>query len=367
MAWPVTDAQRAALLGSHEMSTSVTVFRGGQNLGNLDSHQISIGVNATFSTQGGRDGYLIVDRNIIDEGLLNPLSDQVIISTGVRGWFQVPIFTGRVDAREANEEGRVECVLLSRGAEAIRAAFESPWAAGPAGTQARAEMAKILLSIDPTWAVNSSNAGTGTIGVGLVWEEDPGQALDQLAQGASLIWQPDRTGGFTIFTNPYSIGPSLGANPVVIFRDGEEGALIAVRDTESRDGIYNSVTVVTERSNNTAPVRVTVRDTNLSSPTRWGGLFGKQNLVVKNQVPLTPPETLDLASRLLRQSLALQRSFVIAVPHMPILDPGDVFATWYRDEVVALVAESITYSFEAGQETLIAARELREIEATEII
>lgn len=362
MAFPVTDAQKFALLGSHEMSTSVTVVRGGVSLGSLDEHQVSIGVHATLSTQGGRDGFLIVDRNIIDAGLLNPLSDQVIISTGVKNWFQVPIFTGRVDTRNTDEEGRVECVLLSRGAEAIRAAFEVPWAAGPAGTQARVEMRDIILSIDPSWGVDLSNANTGTIGTGLVWEEDPGQALDQLAQGASLIWQPDRSGGFVIYTNPYAIGSSLGADPVVVFRDGEEGALVTVNETESRDGIFNSVTVVTERANNTAPVRVTVRDTGLLSPTRWGGLFGKQNLVIKNQVPLTAPETLDLAVRLLRQSLALQRSFVITVPHMPILDPGDVFAVWYQNQVVALVAESIQYSGDAQESTMISARELREID-----
>jgi hypothetical protein len=150
-----------------------------------------------------------------------------------------------------------------------------------------------------------------------------------------------------------------------MFRDGENGALVTVDNAKSRDGIFNSVTVVTERANNTAPVRVTVRDMAALSPTRWGGLFGKQNLVVKNQVPLIAPETLALAGRLLRQSLALQRSFTVSVPHMPILDPGDVFTVWYRNEVVALVAESIRYSFNARQETTINARELRDIEVTE--
>jgi hypothetical protein len=242
------------------MSASVSVMRGNTLLGTLDTHQVSVGVSATLGTQGGRDGWLTVDKNIIDEGWLKPLSDQVMISTGIKGWFQVPIFTGRVDARDREDDGRVECALLSRGAEAIRASFEVPWAAGPAGTLARAEMTRILQSIDSTWGVDTSDAGAGTIGAGLVWEENPGQALDQLAQGASLLWQPDRVGGFVIYTNPYAIGPSLGANPVVMFRDGENGALITVQDTESRDGIFNSVTVVTERANNTEPVRVTVRD-----------------------------------------------------------------------------------------------------------
>jgi hypothetical protein len=52
---------------------------------------------------------------------------------------------------------------------------------------------------------------------------------------------------------------------------------------------------------------------------------------------------------------------------MPLLDPGDVFTTWYQDEVLALVTESVQYSFDASQETVIQARELRLIEITEVL
>src|SRR5688572_4363468 len=93
--WPHTLAQRNALMGSHPMDLRISVIRGTQYLGDIG---ISSGaVSATYSTQGGRDGSLVVDRNVIDGGLLNPLSDEVYIRTGIAGVIEVPIFTGRVD------------------------------------------------------------------------------------------------------------------------------------------------------------------------------------------------------------------------------------------------------------------------------
>lgn len=363
MAFPVTDAQKAALLGSHEMSARVVAFRGTQALGEIPASDVAI--SATLRTQGGRDGAMRVPQTVITSGFLNPLSDQVIVYVGIKDWFEVPIFTGRVDTLNEYSDGDVQVTLLSRGAEAIRAQFEVPWAAQN-GTQARVEIARILYDVDPTWGVDFMDADPAVIAPNLVWEFDRGQALDQIALGCSLIWQPNRTGGFRVFTNPYSIGPSLGSSPVVTIRDGVRGTTVTVNNASSRDVLYNSVTVVTERVDNTEPVRVTIKDVDPSSPTFWGGVFGKQNLVVKNQVPLDITQSQSLAARILRQSLALIRTFEITCPNMPILDPGDVFTLWYQNVVYSLVVESISYSYDAQQPTSISARELRSLGLVEM-
>lgn len=356
--FPVSALQLAALQKSHVMDLKVTVLRG--NAVVADSIEIVSGsVSATYATQGGRDGSLTVTRNVIDQGLLNPLSDQVYISTGIPGFVQVPIFTGRVDTHNKSADGSVEVPLISRGEEFIRAAFETPWAAID-GNQARAEIKRIIQSVNSGWSVDTDRARESTIGRGLVWEDDPGQALDDLARGASLIWQPNRTGGFEVFTNPYLIG-SAGAVATVTFKDGEGGTVVDVQDAKSRDGIFNSVTVVAEKYGNQAPIRVTVRDNNPASPTYWGGLFGKQNLVVKSQLPIDVGAAGQLALRILNQSLALQRTWTVTTPHMPLLDPGDIFALWYENEVTAQVVENIDYTVNAEDPTVITSRELRAI------
>lgn len=358
----VSPVQLAALMDSHQMDLKVSVLRAGVWVADIGI--VSGSVSATYSTQGGRDGVITVDRNYIDQGLLNPLSDEVYIRTGIPNFVEVPIFTGRVDAHNLDSSGEVEVQLLSRGAEAIRAAFEQPWAAVDGNTAAN-EIRRILTSINPSWAVDIGRANANVIGRGLVWEDDPGQALDQLARGASLIWQPDRSGGFEVFTNPYVAPTSAPAS--IVFRDGQGGTTVEVQEAKSREGIFNSVTVVAEKYGNQAPVRVTVRDNGVNSPTRWGGPFGKQNLIVKSQVPIDTNGCVDLAARILNQSLALQRTWTITMPHMPVLDPGDIFGLWYLNEVTVQVAENIEYSVSADDPTVITSRELMEISAEILI
>ena len=364
MVWSVPAAVRQAFMGSHSMTVRCSVLRGEQSLG--DVKIVGGSLSATYSTQGGRDGSITVPRTVIDQGLLNPLSDQVVLYTGIDGLVEVPVFTGRVDTPDDDGvSGLVEVQLLSRGAEAIRAAFETPWAAMD-NAQARDEIRRILLDVDPTWGVDISRANDNTIGRGLVWEDDRGQALDQLARGASLIWMPDRVGGFTVFTNPYVTGDAPDATDLIVFRDGAAGTTVNVRDAKSREGIYNSVTVVAEKYGNQAAIRITVRDVGAASPTRWGGPFGKQNLVLKSQIPIDLTQATALATRVLHQSLALQRTWTIDMPHFPLLDPGDVFALWYKNEVTAQVVESINYPLDATETTSITSRELR-IQELEIL
>ena len=354
----VTPAQEAALLGNHQMFLKVGVLRGTTYLGEIPIESGT--VSATYSTQGGRDASLTVARTVIDQGFLNPLSDQVYISSGIPGFVEVPIFTGRVDAHNDSAQGLVDVPLISRGTEAIRAGLETPWAAQD-GEQARNEIARLLKDVDVSWSVDVSRAQQTVVPRGLVWEDDRGQGLDQLARGASLIWQPDRTGGFVVYTNPFLSGTA--SSVPIMFRDGSNGTTVDVQDALSRDGIYNSVTVVAEKYGNQAPIRVTVRDNGPLSPTKWGGLFGKQNLILKSQLPIDINGATELALRVLKQSLALQRSWTITTPHMPLLDPGDVFGLWYKDEVTVQVAESIDYTVNAQDPTVITSRELRPISA----
>jgi hypothetical protein len=355
MAVILTDAQQEVLLGSHRMTSTATVIRGDENLGTIPV--IAGYVTATLSTRGGRDAFFTTTRSVLDRGLLNPLTDQVVLRTGVRDFLDITLFTGRVDTVSFEENGLVQVQLLSVGGEAIRDDFIVPWAASH--SSAAVEIAAILQAADPSWGVDITRASAVPLTGQQVWEYDRGQALDQIASGANLIWQPDRYGSFVVYDNPYLIGPSLATQSVITFVDGQDGALVQVNDSRTRQGVYNSITVVMERTNNTEPVRVTVQDTNILSATYFGGPFGRQNKVVKNP---TTEDPLALAGRLLRQSLALRRSWTIRVPHAPILDPGDVFVLWYRDEVTAQVVETTQYGLAAGDSNFITSRELVSLE-----
>lgn len=346
----LTAAQKQVLLGNHEMTTTATALRGDINLGEIE---VSSGtVTGNFGTRGGRDAAFASTTRFADR--LDPMTDRVILKTGVRDYFDITLFTGRVDAVAGDERGGLTAQLLSAGAEALRDDFPVPWAAFPPVTAAT-EITKILTDVNPSWGVDISRATPRPLEGQQIWESDRGQALDQIASGANLVWMPDRYGSFVVFDNPYSIGSILADTSVVTLTDGQEGCLVTVRDTKTRVGVYNSITVVLERTDNSEPLRFTARDENPLSVTRWGGPFGRQAKTIKNPATFEPAA---LAQRLLRQSLSLRRSWTIRAPHIPILDPGDIFVLWYHNEVTAQVVETTQYDLAATGESTITSREL---------
>jgi hypothetical protein len=354
--WQASEALRAALAAEHEMTTEVWCVRG------PTAEQIpviKVDVAATFGTQGGRSASLRVDYGVIADGWLDPLQDEVLIRVGVSGVGSIPLFQGRVNAVDDDDNGDVNVVLMSRGEEIIRAAFEAPFASQPRALTTQ-EMIRVVQSVNPAWPVRTAVDMDAEVPAA-AWEDDPGEALDSLAAGINAVWMPDRTGGFEVFTNPFTL--STAPQPAIILRDGENGILVHVRHTSSRENISNSVTVVVERTDGAAPIRVTVRDTDPGSPTRWGGPFGKQNEVIKTQLPLNRETATAIAERRLEQSLALARSWSLTLPPGigNLLDPGDMVAVWYRNEVTAQVVESVTYAPTAESTVVTATRVLRTV------
>lgn len=356
MVFAASDLLRQALDASHEMTLEVFVMRGAE----VTPVEVSdMSCTATLGTQGGRSATLSVDWTLIEQGLFDPLQDEVLIRTGVRGVGEIPLFVGRVGVVGDVEDGNVEIDLMSRADELKKAAFEAPFPSSP-GLSTTQQMRQIIQSINGAWTVHSTVVDDPPVPTA-VWEEDPGQALDDLAKGINALWSPDRGGGFTIVTNPYTLATE--PDPVAILRDGENGVIVQARHVRSRETINNSVTVVVERTDGLAPIRVTVRDTEPGSPTLWGGPFGKQNEVLKTQTTLNRADATTLARRRLSQSLALARSWSITMPPGigQILDPGDVVAVWRRNEVTAQVVESIRYAGHAQSTVVADTRQFRTI------
>ncbi|HET9866605.1 MAG TPA: hypothetical protein VFQ06_04885 [Nitrospira sp.] len=351
---PIPVADYELFAQNHAMSVRIEAFRYGESLGSIPFESGTI--TATLTSQVNRNGSFVVPRTVYDAGLLDPLTDHVIIYTGIEDMLEVPIFTGRVDARVLDESGRVNVSVVDYSAMLIRARFEQPWPA-IAGGRVLAEIERIIKDVDGSYAIQYHNAFDGINPVA-VWEEDRGQALDDLATSINCVWQSDRTGGFVVYPNPYIVAASV--TPVGVLRDGADGNITSWTETTSREHIANSVTVVVERTDNSPPIRVTARDTNVLSKTFWGGPFGKQNIIKKLSNPLTEELATLVAFRLLNQSLALARSWQITTPHFPLYDPGDVAAVVLDGEVTAQVIESITYPLRAIDQTTFSTRQLRQ-------
>lgn len=354
--WPHSEQFRRALLGSHDMQTQVDVFDA-DGLRATNVPIVTGTISANLLSDVCRSGSVTVAGRLVDGGLFDPARDLVRISTGIDGFPLVPIFTGRVQEVTEDYAGQAVVQVDDFGRDIVEAKFEQPWQASQ-GDAVSTEMRRIIKDVNDDFGLDSSLALPGVVASGLVWEESRGEALDSLAAAINCIWQTERTGSFVLYPNPYNLTepPSL----TITLSDGPSGTLTSLTRNTTRDKVYNSVTVLVERSDNTPPLRVTVRDTSPSSPFLWGGKFGKVNQVLRLQTPGGAGDAALVAQRVLNQSLALARSWRLTTPHFPLLDPGDVIAVTARGDTTVQVVESITYPLEAIAATSIATRELRQ-------
>ncbi len=353
MVYPASDAFIQALSHSHRMVADVLLLRGGDV---TTVPFVGGTVTATYNAQVGRTATVIMEHNWYEVLGLTSLTDVVMIRTGIPSYEMVPLITGRIDAIEDDPTtGLVTLSVVDRAADVIRALFEIPWQV-TAGHSSTAVMTQMIQDVDPGFAVA---VGPGVVDhetVGSVYEEDRGGALDEIARGFNAIWLATRTGSFLIASNPYQ-GAAVDSG--IIVRNGASGTIREATNTVSRQAVTNSVTVVSEpTTSGLAPIRVTVRDDDPGSPTFWGGPFGKQNCVIRNDTLTTTAQVGAYADRILRQSLAMVHSWHITTPHFPLLDPLDVFTTVYDGAEQLQVVVSIDYPLLAPQETVISSREL---------
>lgn len=344
----------AALSQDHEMVVQVNVF----NKAGLRATDIPIEggtINASLLSDVCRSGSFMVTSRLTDAGLLDPRQDRVQILTGARGFPLIPIFTGRVMDTSAPSGGLVQVQVEDYGRDVVDARFEQPWQSDITSGIPQ-EIRRLIQDVDPGFSVDLRGAIPGPT-PDVVWDEDRAGAVDELAAATNTIWQSDRVGGFVVYPNPY--GLTTVPQWRLTLRTGPGGTLGSLVKNVTRDKIYNSITVLVERSDGGRPVRVTVRDSTPGSPFFWGGEFGKVNRVVRLQTAQGLSEVGLLAQRLLSQSLSLYQSWRLTTPHFPLLDPGDVIGVNDEGNLSVQVVESISYPLEAISSASFATRELR--------
>jgi len=357
MAWPFDERLLKILTGTHRMQARVDVFTQTE-VRARNVRLLGGSITANLMSDVCRTGSLVVPKDLIDQGLFDPNADRVRVQTGTAR-YPITIFTGRVQQHTTPVGDRVTVNVADFGDDVVEGRFEQPWAPRY-GNSMIAEMRRILRGVDVDFGLNvEPGIRDRRIPQGLAWNDNRAQALDELASAMSAIWQPGRTGEFRLFPNPFNLPDS--PTPVLTLSDGPNGNLLDYVRTVSRESVYNSITLEVQRTGGGDPLRVTVRDTNPSSPTRWGGPFGKRNRRISVQTPLDRVTAFRVASRILRQSLALARSWQFSTPHFPLLDPGDVVVVdSILDGLNAHVIQSITYPLMALDRTTFTSQELRQ-------
>lgn len=282
-----------------------------------------------------------------DTDLLSPALAVVRIHAGVRypdGSSEVfPVFMGRIAEVERKGDGRVEVAGEDLAQDVVDAAFEQPEPSSP-GLGLTQEFERLVRQALPL-----ANFGTYDVtGVGttptLVWEEDRGQALDDLAAAAGARWYTLGNGDFVLRQYPYTVG-----SPVATLRDGEGGTINTAQVSRTRDGVANVVVVTSERTDGAPPVRQVARDTDPTSPTYYLGPYGKVVTAIRVQTPLDSGEALELAQAQLAAAKALRSQWSVSCVADCTLEPGDAVTLSYRGLTETQVIDSITYPLGIGK------------------
>ena len=272
----------------------------------------------------------------------DPLSPEfavVHISAGIKygnGLTEIfPIFTGRIDTVNLQPEGVVQFSCYDLAADVVGYRFEQPRTTTQATTLA--EIRGLILE-----ALPQATFGTDTVAdsptPALTWDEDRGQALDDLSQSRGGRWYTLGDGSFVVRDFSYAAGPV-----VADYTDGPRGVVTQATASRSRAGAFNSIVVVSERTDGTSPVRVPARVNDPLHPLFFGGKYGKVSQIIKIQTPLSVTQAQTLAQTQLNASAALREQWSVnMVPDMT-LEPGDTVRFSYRGFSATQIVDRVTY------------------------
>jgi hypothetical protein len=164
------------------------------------------------------------------------------------------------------------------------------------------------------------DVATTPIGRTVTEEKDRHGFLDELVTGLGKVWHFDHRGVLVIHDPPDP------GQPVWTVGRGEGGVLIEASRSLSRTGVYNGVLATGEGLDTTAPARGLAVDDLPSSPTRWGGPFGKVLREFSSPL-LTTSGQCELAARtILRRSLGMPYNVDFTAIPNPALEPDDPVA-----------------------------------------
>lgn len=282
---------------------------------------------------------------------LSPFQSVVRIYAGIRygdGSREVfPVFTGRVYDVSRDKDGSVSFRADDLAADVVAYPFEQPRASRQNPLSgALAEIERLILEAVPQATFGTHDVPDGPVPA-LVWDEDRGKALDDLSEALGARWYALGDGSFVVRSFTYA-----PATPVQEFLDGPTGLMASATTSQTRDGTANSIVVVAERLDGTDPIRVIARDTSPSSPTRFGGRYGRVSQVIKVQTPLTSLEAQVFARAQLSASIALTEQWSADVVPDHTIEPADTARLRYRGVMADQIIDSMTYPLLTGSMSL---------------
>ncbi|MFF1625566.1 DUF5047 domain-containing protein [Streptomyces sp. NPDC058272] len=280
--YPITAVFRATLATSHTMVARVDAYYAGQlTIANLPFTDGSVSVDRGSKTRRSLS-LTIADPKYLPWNALDPLAaygQQLVVSRGIRfangaeEW--IPLGTFRINEPSGDVHlGPVSVTGTTMEAAIIDDKFQAPTSTRGYGGCVDAIEALIRQTLPDATIVNLTAGARNPACAVATWDAggDRWDAVTQIALAMQAEIYVDAQNRFVITDLPDVINGPVAWD----IAEGEGGTLISSARTMPRTGVYNAVMASGENSSaGTAPVSAVATDNNPSSPTRWGGPFGK--------------------------------------------------------------------------------------------
>jgi hypothetical protein len=341
---PTNHWYRDALAGSHEAYARVEVWRAGIQVDELKwvnrsaPYDIRVpvffggSVRSTLNSRVTRQLSLTVPATLYPwsaTDLLNPYGTELRVFKGVRYGNSSPdefaAFTGTV---EKVVPARLGTCTVSAADTALRVAgagFPAPMPSS-ARSDVITEFERLVRNAYPAATFGAHSAITTKVPA-LSYDSDRGAALDSLAKAASANWYTLADGRFVMRTLPWLSSATITPIPL---KDGHGGTLVNAYPNRSTDGVYNQVTVMSDRPDGGPALYATVSDTDASSPTYIYGPYGVRSLSVRITGASSGDQLTYLAAALLKRAKALLEPWQVECVPDASIELGDAISIAFQ-------------------------------------
>lgn len=324
---PVSALAMEALLGPHKVYTRAEVWRGGvQLLNNLPI--IDGSVRATLQSRVTRTLNMTVPPRYFPanaNGILAPFGSELRVWRGVsiggiehHPSYVWPVFRGPIKETRWTSGGGCTVSAMDRAGDVADSSFETPLSV------AQGDLLHTRVREFISEAAEDAEFDTFTLVNRLLpmltWDEDRGQALDDLAGSAGGFWYALADGTFTLRPVPW-----VYSDGVVDLSIGPDSPILRSAGIGfSRENVYNMIVARAERTDGSAPSRYVAKVTDPASPIRFNGPYGRRPYHHSAQGAGNAAGLQLVAETLRQRSQALAETWDVSIAPFPALELGDL-------------------------------------------
>lgn len=328
--WPISSAARIALNQSHSMTARATVYS--PTSGVFFDLPIAGGqVTVDSTSQVRRTATLTADPTYWPArptDLLAPFGAEatieygIVLSTGAVEWVPLGRFsldsTSRV--RPVSGDAGITVDLVDRAQRVAEDRLDAPQQT-VAGATCVAEIRRLIQETLGVGVAVIDLTGSTQVAAQMEISRDRwSDGIEKLADAIAAETFFDVNGQGVIRPQPTLTGPPVWT----ITTGATDSSLVTVKEKLSRDGVYNRVVASGQRTDGTAPVYAAVSDTDPTSPTYYGGPFGKKPRFYSSPLLTTVPQCSAAAMALLDRVRGLGVQIEMETLVNPALEAGDV-------------------------------------------